>query len=141
VAGGWQWRLKIVDADQLSNLGYEKFKVQSSRFKVEVALMDLERLGLPLALGYLQPGERFWPLGAPGEKKLQDFLVDAKVPRWLRPHIPVVRSQGRAVWLPGLRLADPVKITPHTRRVLIIHASPITPAAQQVWQVLSNRRR
>ena len=38
-------------------------------------------LELPLAVRNRRPGDRFRPLGAPGGRKLQDFLVDRKVPR------------------------------------------------------------
>lgn len=36
------------------------------------------------------PGDRFQPAGMKGAKKLQDFFVDAKIPRFLRSHIPVI---------------------------------------------------
>ena len=38
-------------------------------------------LALPLAVRSRRPGDRFRPLGAPGGRKLQDFLVDRKVAR------------------------------------------------------------
>lgn len=36
-----------------------------------------------------------------GTRKLQDILVDAKVPRPFRDELPVVCLEGRPVWLPG----------------------------------------
>ncbi len=67
---------------------------------------------------------------------MQDFLVDAKVPRWLRPHLPLVADAHGIVWLPGLRLADPVKLTSKTVSVLEIAISPATTAAIRVWDSL-----
>ncbi len=58
----------------------------------EVAWLDPARVSLPLTGRAWRTGDRFWPQGAPGPKKLQDFLVDAKIPRWLRPHLPLVAS-------------------------------------------------
>ena len=49
-----------------------------------LVILDQEKLAFPLQVRYFQAGDRFWPLGAPGPRKLQDFLVDAKIPRWLR---------------------------------------------------------
>lgn len=52
-----------------------------------------------------RPGDRVRTPG--GTRKLQDILVDAKVPRTLRDFLPVVCRDGRPVWLPGrLRAAD-----------------------------------
>jgi tRNA(Ile)-lysidine synthase len=46
-----------------------------------------------------RPGDRLRLPG--GTRKLQDILVDAKVPRPLRDELPVVCLEGRPVWLPG----------------------------------------
>lgn len=52
-----------------------------------------------------RPGDRMRLPG--GTRKLQDILVDAKVPRSLRDALPVVCLEGRPVWLPGhVRAAD-----------------------------------
>ena len=37
-----------------------------------------------------KPGDRFEPLGMKGEKKLQDFFVDRKIPKAERPFIPII---------------------------------------------------
>ena len=46
-----------------------------------------------------RPGDRMRLPG--GTRKLQDILVDAKVPRAVRDALPVVCLEGRPVWLPG----------------------------------------
>ncbi|HEX9659530.1 MAG TPA: tRNA lysidine(34) synthetase TilS [Rhodothermales bacterium] len=76
-----------------------------------VEVMDGSVLEAPLSIGPWQPGERFQPLGLSGTKKISDFLTDRKVPTYLRKSIPVVRSGGAVVWIPGLRLAHPYRIT------------------------------
>ena len=102
----------------------------------QVAVLDQERLNFPLEVRYFTAGDRFWPLGAPGPKKLQDFLVDAKIPRWLRPHIPLVVSAGQIVWVAGLRPADPVKVTEASRTLLTLEISPHTPDTRRIWEML-----
>jgi hypothetical protein len=67
---------------------------------------------------------------------MQDFLVDAKIPRWLRPHLPLVASRDTIIWVPGLRLAGSVKPTPETANILEIALAPNTPAAARVWELL-----
>lgn len=101
-----------------------------------VVWLDKGRVSFPLSLRALLPGDRFRPAGAPGAKKMQDFLVDAKIPRWLRPHLPLVISGDDIIWLPGLRLADPVKLTSRSSGVLELTISPATAAAARVWELI-----
>lgn len=82
------------------------------------AYLDRDRLTFPLLVRSWQPGDRFQPLGLAGTKKLQDFFVDAKIPRSRRGLIPLVVSGGQIVWVAGHRLAEAAKITPATRQVL-----------------------
>ena len=69
----------------------------------EVAWLNPARVSLPLTARAWQPGDRFWPQGAPGPKKLQDFLVDAKIPRWLGRIFPWWPRPGR---LSGWRASE-----------------------------------
>ena len=106
----------------------------------EMAWLNPARVSLPLTARAWRPGDRFWPQGAPGPKKLQDFLVDAKIPRWLRPHIPLVAAAGEIVWVAGLRLADPVKLLPDSREVLEITVAPANPDTARIWEILRRVR-
>jgi hypothetical protein len=67
---------------------------------------------------------------------MQDFLVDAKIPRWLRPHLPLVASGETIIWVPGLRLADSVKPAPETANILELALAPINPGAARIWELL-----
>ncbi len=98
--------------------------------------LDGEQVRMPLSIRYFQPGDRFWPHGGPGTRKLQDFWVDNKIPRWLRPHIPLVLSDGQIIWVMGLRLAEPVKVTPTTKEVLSLKVLPTNPYTARVWEML-----
>ncbi len=107
----------------------------------EKASLNRERLIWPLRVRYFQAGDRFWPLGAPGPRKLQDFLVDCKIPRWLRPHIPLVVSGGQIVWVAGLRTAEPLKVGVAGEAVLTLTASPTRPETRRLWEVILDCRR
>ena len=50
-----------------------------------------------LSVGPPRSGDRIRPYGLGGEKKLQDLLVDRKIPRSWRPWVPVFRSHGKVV--------------------------------------------
>ncbi|MAW39762.1 MAG: tRNA lysidine(34) synthetase TilS [Kiritimatiellaceae bacterium] len=54
----------------------------------------------------IQPGDRFQPLGMKGHRKLQDILVDQKIPATQRPFIPVVCCDDEIIWVPGYCIAS-----------------------------------
>jgi tRNA(Ile)-lysidine synthase len=57
---------------------------------------------VPLTVRSRRPGDRVRPVGLGGTKKLQDLLVDRKVPRAERDGVPVVvDATGRIVWVVG----------------------------------------
>ncbi|HET8945353.1 MAG TPA: tRNA lysidine(34) synthetase TilS, partial [Candidatus Polarisedimenticolia bacterium] len=67
-----------------------------------------------------RPGDRFHPQGAPGSRRLKQFLIDRKVPVDERGRIPLVLTGERIAWVVGHRIDDRFKITPATRRVLVL---------------------
>ncbi|HEX2149923.1 MAG TPA: tRNA lysidine(34) synthetase TilS [Actinomycetota bacterium] len=81
-------------------------------------LVDASLLGAGLAVRQWKPGDRFRPLGAPGTRKVQDFFVDAGVPRTLRHTVPLVVSGDNIVWVGGHRVDDRFKVNAETTQVL-----------------------
>ncbi len=78
-------------------------------------------LDLPLAVRSRRPGDRFRPLGAPGGRKLQDFLVDRKVARDERDSLPlVVDGRDRIVWVVGHAVAEDFRVTDPSQGVLLL---------------------
>ena len=85
---------------------------------------DADRLALPLAVRPVAPGDR---IGLPGvgTRKIQDVLVDAKVPRERRAVVPVVAdAMGAVVWVPGIVRGGTARLTGATTRVLEMHFEP-----------------
>jgi tRNA(Ile)-lysidine synthase len=93
------------------------------------ALLDFDRIVEPLQVRFRQPGDCFYPLGAPGSKKLQDFFTDARIPRGERPYVPLVVSHREIVWVVGYRIAEPFKLRPETNRVLCLQYWPLQGAS------------
>ena len=78
-------------------------------------------LTLPLGVRNRRPGDRFRPLGAPGVRKLQDFLVDRKVARSERDSLPlVVDGRDRIVWVVGQAVAEDFRVTDPSQGVLLL---------------------
>jgi tRNA(Ile)-lysidine synthase len=84
------------------------------------AYLDADAVGGPLVVTTWWPGDRFMPLGMKAEKKLQDYFVDAKVPRTARAAVPVVWGPAHIVWVAGQRIDDRARVRPETRRVLAL---------------------
>jgi len=53
-------------------------------------------------------------------KKLKEFFIDAKIPRYERDKILILEDQKQIIWVVGLRVSESVKITPSTQQVLRI---------------------
>ena len=70
------------------------------------ALFDCDSVGQKLRVRIRQPGDRFQPLGMSQTKKLQDFMVDSKVPRSARDRVPLVVSERGIAWVVGWRIAE-----------------------------------
>jgi tRNA(Ile)-lysidine synthase len=95
--------------------------------------LDADRIGGDaLTVRAWRPGDRFRPLGMAREKKLQDVLSDAKVPRELRHRLPIICLGERIVWVAGVRIADEFKLTPATSRALALQAEPLRDDARDM---------
>jgi tRNA(Ile)-lysidine synthase len=84
----------------------------------ETALLDYDRLRLPLKMRNFRPGDRFQPLGVQGSQKVKEFFIDHKIPAFERPNIPLLVSVEDIAWIVGYRIDDRFKITDRTQRIL-----------------------
>ncbi len=84
-------------------------------------MLQASSVTLPLTVRSRRPGDRLHPLGAPGHRKLQDLLVDRKVPRRERDRVPVVvDGTGRIVWVGGLTMAEECRVTAPGTGVVVL---------------------
>ena len=105
----WRVKAEVVDAS-----------LEMTDCSNYVAYFDFDLTGASLAVRNRRDGDRFRPLGMNGSKKLQDFMVDAKIPRALRDRIPLVCSEGQIIWVVGWRIDQRVRVTDATEHVLRI---------------------
>ena len=87
--------------------------------------VDYHAVRPPLVVRGRRAGERFFPLGAPGSKKLADFLIDNKVDPKEREWVAVLCDHLGPIWVIGYRIDDRVKLTGLTRKVIHIRATPL----------------
>ncbi len=82
------------------------------------AYFDLDVVGNELIVRGRKRGDRFQPLGMDTVKKLQDFMVDVKIPRAWRDNVPLVCSPQHIIWVVGHRIDHHARVTSSTERVL-----------------------
>jgi tRNA(Ile)-lysidine synthase len=81
--------------------------------------LDFDRVAFPLLIRAPVPGHRFEPLGMNGKSTpLADFFRGRRVPQDRRARTPLVCDQQGIIWVVGHRIADRVKVTGQTQRLL-----------------------
>ncbi|MBQ3070093.1 MAG: tRNA lysidine(34) synthetase TilS [Tidjanibacter sp.] len=85
-----------------------------------IALLDTDTLTEPLTLRKWREGDRFVPLGMSGEKKVSDYLINAKVSMAEKSRQFVLCAGEQIVWLVGHRIDERYKITSATENVVKI---------------------
>jgi bifunctional protein TilS/HprT len=78
----------------------------SSRWEV---FLNATVCAAPLIVRRRRPGDRMRPAGGRGTRRIQDIMVDAKIPRALRAEWPLVVAGERIVWAPGIGVAEGVQ--------------------------------
>jgi tRNA(Ile)-lysidine synthase len=85
-----------------------------------VAVLDAGQTGEALEVRLARPGDRLQPLGMRGHKKLQDLLVDGKVPREARQVLVVTGREGEVLWVVGHRLSQQAAVRAETNNYLLL---------------------
>ena len=103
---GWRVEASVINREEMT---------ESGDF---TACFDLDKTGDELVVRGRREGDRFQPLGMSQPKKLNEFMIDAKIPRPWRGQVPLVCSLQHIIWVVGWRIDDRAKVTEATRRVL-----------------------
>ena len=87
----------------------------------DIAIIDAAAAVAGLAVRSRRPGDWIRPLGLRGRKKLQDVLVNRKVPRHERDRVPlVVDARDRILWVAGHVVSQDARVTDRTRSVVVL---------------------
>jgi tRNA(Ile)-lysidine synthase len=122
---------KEIEIDIIIEKDDENIDLKSGRLEIEIfsskdyvlnespaiGALDYDKLTFPLQLRSWRQADRFAPLGMKGEKKISDFLIDAKIPVAEKSNILVLLSGEKIAWLVGFRVNDKFKITPNTNTI------------------------
>ena len=116
-AGPWRVRARVVD--RLTPLPPLHIMWRGGMRGGE-ACLDAALMKGQVTVRTRRPGDRFQPLGMTQAKKLQDFFVDARVPRLWRDRVPLVCAGGDIVWVVGWRISERYKVRETTRQTLVL---------------------
>ena len=104
-----------------------KLALPDGRFE---AIFDYEKIrkvfaepfleAFPLTVRNRRQGDRFQPHGMRGTKKIKDFFIDTKVPRYERDSVPLLVCGDQILWIIGYTTSDAFKIESDTRQYLYL---------------------
>jgi len=65
--------------------------------------LDADKISFPLTIRARRNGDRFCPTGMSTLKKVKDFFIDEKVPKFDRDKIAVFTDTEKIIWITGFR--------------------------------------
>jgi tRNA(Ile)-lysidine synthase len=116
----------VIEAELVGKkeLDLGRWKVHKGGFE---EILDADKLRGRLRVRCRREGDRFWPLGAPGAKKLKQFFIDARVPVRLRASVPLVTDDEKIIWVAGYRLSNQVAVDDGSKRLLHVAHKRLPP--------------
>lgn len=124
-AFGLELRVESLPADEARIAEHLRSRADRGQFSYEEWL-DAGQVHPPLIARPRRPGDRFFPLGSPGMKKLSDFLIDEKIEAARREKLVILCDQLGPVWVVPLRIDGRARLTRQTRQILRVVARPMS---------------
>jgi tRNA(Ile)-lysidine synthase len=110
---GWQLTASLLLPE---NIDPKEIRQAATRWEI---YLDAATIRAELFLRSRQPGDRFYPLGMAGHsKKLNEFMIDKKIPAHWRDRIPLLVSNHQILWVCGYQPAEQTRVKSTTRGLL-----------------------
>ncbi|MDD3051015.1 MAG: tRNA lysidine(34) synthetase TilS [Candidatus Cloacimonetes bacterium] len=91
-----------------------------------IEYFDFDRVRFPIYIRYRMPGDSFRPLGLNHRKKLKDFFIDEKIPKFERDSILIFTdAQDRIIWVGGYRIDQNFAVTEKSKRLISIQIEEV----------------
>lgn len=104
-----------------------------------IAYLDLDKTGFPITIRHRKPGDRFYPLGMQHSKKLKDFLIDEKVPKFDRDKVLIFCDDEKIIWLAEHRIDNRVVTSKQTQNILKIRIEKMTTKKMRAAERISKK--
>ena len=96
---------------------------KASKFEARSAgeeYFDLSKVPHGTVIRNRRPGDVIFPLGAPGVKKLKDYFIDKKVPRWRRERLVLLASGQEILAVVGMTVSEKIAVGKDTANIAVI---------------------
>jgi tRNA(Ile)-lysidine synthase len=90
---------------------------------LNVVYFDAEKIELPLKIRRWKSGDKFYPTGMQGSKKLSDYFVGIKASKIEKNSALILECGGEIMWIMGKRIDRRFSITEQTKKVLSVKFS------------------
>ncbi len=84
------------------------------------AVFDLDALNVPLMVRTREQGDRIELMHAKGSQKLQDVMINQKIPKDERDLFPVITMENKVIWIPGVKRSGLGLVSTSTEKFLIL---------------------
>jgi tRNA(Ile)-lysidine synthase len=95
-------------------------KVNSLKSDKYLACFDSTSVDFPIQVRNFTEGDRLIPYGMNEFKKLKNYFIDEKIPRFIRHQIPIFLCKGEIMWIGGMRVDERFKVRDKRKKVLTI---------------------
>jgi tRNA(Ile)-lysidine synthase len=120
-----------------TRFSFEDFRISMKKYKLlpkkryvyenkEEAFFDYDKISFPLVIRHRQPGDKFIPFGMTHSKKLKDFFIDEKVPKFERDKLLVFADSEKIIWIGEMRIDARVALDENTKNILKLRIDKIT---------------
>jgi tRNA(Ile)-lysidine synthase len=99
----------------------DSFKAEKDEY---IECFDLGCVAGEVTVRRPRPGDKFWPIGLKGPKKVGKFVTAQRISRSKRDRLMVVADKEKILWLAPLRASEETKITDQTRRIVRLDIHP-----------------
>ncbi len=120
---------KIIDYLR-NRLTFEDYRISMKKLKIlppkhklrekQTAYFDLDKITFPLQIRHRKAGDFFTPLGMQHNKKLKQFFIDEKVPKFERNNVLIFCDEDKIIWICGHRIDNRVATSENTKNILML---------------------
>jgi tRNA(Ile)-lysidine synthase len=102
---------------QITPIKRDEVKIVNSK---NIEFISADGLDNNFVVRIWREGDKFFPIGMRGTKKISDYLNDVKINSFEKKKQLILENDGNIIWVIGKRLDDRFKITSDTKKVLKI---------------------
>ena len=111
--------LVINGITKIADMEVRAFLVDEYKKGDNCAYIDYDKVKGEIKVRRRRNGDRFYPVGAPGAKKLKDWFIDKKIPQTQR-NMLMICSENNVLYIPRFCISQLVRVDSNTKRILKI---------------------